>query len=43
MVNGNVQWDIRTRTWTETRKGVRQSHFLSGAVKVDVIIALEAQ
>ena len=23
MMNGNVQWDVRARTWTEAREGVR--------------------
>ena len=43
MVNGNVKWDVRARTWTEMRECVRQGHFLTGAVTDDVIIALEAQ
>ena len=43
MVDGNVQWDVRSRTWTEPRECVRQGHFLTGAVTDGVIIALEAQ
>ena len=40
MMNGNVQWDVRARVWTEVKEGIRQSHFLTGD---DVVIALEAQ
>ena len=43
MMNGNVQWDVRARTWTEVRDGVRQGSFLTGVVMDDVVIALEAQ
>ena len=41
MVNGNVQWNVGAGMWIEVRKGVRQGHFLTRAVKDDVIIALE--
>ena len=39
----NVQWDVRARTWTEAREGVRQGHFLTRMVTDDVVIALETQ
>ena len=31
-MNGIVQWDVGTRTWTEVREGVRQDHFLTMVV-----------
>ena len=43
MMNGNVQWDVRARTWTEVRKSVRQGHFLTRAVTENVVRALEVQ
>ena len=43
MVDGNVQWDVRSRTWTELRECVRQGHFLTGAVTDGVIVAMEVQ
>ena len=43
MMNGNVQWDVRARMWTEVREGIRQGHFLTGVVMDDVVIALEVQ
>ena len=43
MVDGDVQWDVRSRTWTQLREHVRHGHFLTGAVMDSVIIALEVQ
>ena len=43
MMNGNIQWDVRARTWTEAREGIGQDHFPTGAVMDNVVIALEAQ
>ena len=43
MMNGNFQWNVRARMWTEVREGVRQGHFLTRVVTDDVVIALEVQ
>ena len=43
MMNGNVQWDVGARTWTEVREGIRKDHFLTGAVTENVVITLEVQ
>ena len=43
VMKGNVKWDVGARTWTEVREGIRQDHFLTGAVMDDVVISLEAQ
>ena len=43
MMNGNVQRDVGARMWTQTREGVGQGHFLTGAVMENVVIALEVQ
>ena len=43
MVDGNVQQDVRSRTWAEPKECVRQGHFLTGVVADGVIIALEVQ
>ena len=30
VMNGNVQWDVRARTWTEVREGVSRAISLPG-------------
>ena len=42
MMNGNFQWDVGARVWTEVREGIRHDHFLTGVV-MENVIALEAQ
>ena len=43
MMNGNVQWNVRTRTWTEGKRGHGQDYFPTRVVMDDVVIALEVQ
>ena len=43
IVYGNVQQDVRSRTWAEPGECVRQGRFLTGVVMDGVILALEAQ